>query len=479
LQRLSILPQGKVEISPTTQAFVNTIYIDYDKEEPSPYNTSSTPYNRIYQDKDVIVFINGVLTHRTFGSLVEGNDPMLLLQPFSANKLAIKINPKYAGNTIQLDFKSHCEVGHNIADNDVLQTDIIYRHWGTDIVQDDYWTRAKCLDIMASNHKLILLEGNRLSPASEILCDKLFSTFDFTLFPPKAFKTLVESKFFVLNDKMELTDESAGKLRQAFYYGSGLRTAKRLNSFFRFYYPILQNYDFDNVNDLNEWIYPEGLAKSKHEFYTTNNILTDLNTENKSIRDTLINGFRYVLMLSWKSDAFCRERLQKTGFPLDSYRSAPKIFSFPLFMTAQSDVQEWTRANQVKPDVQQYRERLMELLGLPPNSVNDTFVEFWAKEDDLFRPAIDPSLEGSQMFYQINAEYVTALAEYSKNSYSNENFLMQYPFTGCGYTYDWNPSNATHQGLSEFVLKENRTVYVRRKVSTKDYLQGIFLQAKN
>ena len=119
------------------------------------------------------------------------------------------------------------------------------------------------------------------------------------------------------------------------------------------------------------------------------------------------------------------------------------------------------------------RARLMQGLGLPPNSGNDVFYEFWVGENDLFRPAVDSSLQSTMLPYNVSASYFEKLAIFSKLSYFSPNLLQRYPFTALGYTYDCSPESKDHIGMSEFVLKPNKTVYVRSVTNTMDYIKRL------
>jgi hypothetical protein len=47
-----------------------------------------------------------------------------------------------------------------------------------------------------------------------------------------------------------------------------------------------------------------------------------------------------------------------------------------------------------------------------------------------------------------------------------------YPWTGLGYTYDWNPENASHVGLSEFILPLGSSVDVEKVVSVQEFCES-------
>jgi hypothetical protein len=44
-----------------------------------------------------------------------------------------------------------------------------------------------------------------------------------------------------------------------------------------------------------------------------------------------------------------------------------------------------------------------------------------------------------------------------------------YPFTGMGWTYNWDPSSTTHIGVSEFVVRKGAQVTVERAIKPEDF----------
>lgn len=100
-------------------------------------------------------------------------------------------------------------------------------------------------------------------------------------------------------------------------------------------------------------------------------------------------------------------------------------------------------------------------------------MEFWVKEGDVFRPAIDSSLGSTLLMTRLSTDYIKKLADFAYGSYKADNVLNQYPFTGLGYTWDCSPASTDHFGVSEFVLKEGKTIYVRRMLSTADFIKGL------
>jgi hypothetical protein len=61
------------------------------------------------------------------------------------------------------------------------------------------------------------------------------------------------------------------------------------------------------------------------------------------------------------------------------------------------------------------------------------------------------------------------LANQARASFADSSLYRRYPFTQLGYTYDWNPKNKKHEGLSEFVIGSNRNIVVNKVYKTMDY----------
>jgi hypothetical protein len=485
LQRLAILPQGNIKVSSYRPADLKTVCIDYFRDIPTVANTKSQPYNQVYTSENAVIKINGEPTNSSFQSLVQSDNPLLILQPRSHLSVNVSINPlhpqAYKIKSIELEFKSPSEIGNIREDRDVTQSKMIFQAWGTQISQEDYWKRAKCLDILAKNNKLSF-EKNQLSGKMKKDCDQLFEHIDLGLFPEKAFKALVENNYFIIDDNADLTRESVEKSEQAYYYSLAINDTKSLNRYSTDIKKIKEKYEELRLStsgtgtgdEVTEGMIVEVLNTGfKDKFYKQCRKLTDISKENKLIKDTIINGLRYVLMLAWKSKNFERY-IKKNENPLPVFISDNEFFKYPLFLTTKYDIEQFCINNNLTSlNETQIQVRLMELLGLPPNSTNDMFVEFWVYENDVFRPSIDSSLKSTLLLAKLSADYIRKFAAFSKNSYEAGNLLNQYPFTGLGYTWDYNPSSVDHFGVSEFVLKESKTAFIRRKMSTEEYLKNL------
>jgi hypothetical protein len=361
-------------------------------------------------------------------------------------------------------------------DSNIIQPGIIFQTWGSQITQQQFSNVAKSMAILQQNGRLTI-NNNQLTDASKKSCEYIASTIDFTIFPDTVFNTLVMANWFVLDANNDLTPSSRKKLEQAYYYKNGLDEAQALNLLSK------DSSAYNGTATLTKWehmlaasyIPAKALANNesmldvielglKDEFYQNSYRLTDVSKANKNIKDTTINGQRYVLMVAWKSKSFENYIIRINT--VSTFKSDNEFFKYPLFLATQYDMSQFCiKNNLTTADTSVSRPRLMQLLGLPPGSGNDYFVEFWVGENDLFRPAIDSSLKSTQLLTHISPGYI-----YAQGSYSANNILSEYPFTALGYTWDCNPANTTHFGVSEFVLRENRLTYIRSITPTKDYL---------
>ena len=118
--------------------------------------------------------------------------------------------------------------------------------------------------------------------------------------------------------------------------------------------------------------------------------------------------------------------------------------------------------------------RIRQLLGLPPNAPNSFFIEFWVRPQDMFRPCPDNQITDSSCdlcFPKIaDSTYKAWINDNRISRYYKCSVNEKYPWTQLGYTYDWNPGNKSHIGLSEFVIKPYVNIKVKSILRTKEYL---------
>lgn len=172
-------------------------------------------------------------------------------------------------------------------------------------------------------------------------------------------------------------------------------------------------------------------------------------------------GRRRVLVVTWtSSQAF------------DSLVGQTTDTSKIIWVTVAPELQRFVRARRPR-DI---RLRCAQVLGLPPDTAYDRFVELWVDPEDLFRPTPDPEITDheaeldfprSRAFLTVNQDYVAWFEQLKQTSYGPDG----YPWTRLGYTYDW--GDPKHEiGLSEFVIRKGATVEVRRVVGTRAYFAG-------
>jgi hypothetical protein len=118
--------------------------------------------------------------------------------------------------------------------------------------------------------------------------------------------------------------------------------------------------------------------------------------------------------------------------------------------------------------------RLKQLLGLPLYERKTQFVELWVSPSDLFRPCHDPAITDSvcnlKPLMNVEGDRRNHMEWFKNQKESSYRFLLGYPWTQLGYTYDWgNPRSEI--GLSEFVIEKGATVEVQSVKTTDSYLR--------
>lgn len=91
----------------------------------------------------------------------------------------------------------------------------------------------------------------------------------------------------------------------------------------------------------------------------------------------------------------------------------------------------------------------------------------------MFRPAFDSAMKVSLSGHYPDPRYFKYYLTFTKGSYDDVALFYNYPFTGLGYTWDYNPESKDHFGVTEFVVKENRLVLLKRKVNFCRYWKEI------
>ena len=187
---------------------------------------------------------------------------------------------------------------------------------------------------------------------------------------------------------------------------------------------------------------------------------------NHTMRDSMINGEEYVMVVSWKASNYYVQTNTPQAQPYNTQ-------GYDMWVTVAPELK--TKVKGVKPaDIDL---RLEQLLGLPPVENYYKYIfEFWVRPQDLYRPCADNEITDNAC--QINfpptvsPEYVAWVDSQRISRFFGGTLKNRYPWTELGYTYDWSPSNPTHHGCSEFVIKKFANIYQRHFYSTQEYFFG-------
>jgi hypothetical protein len=136
---------------------------------------------------------------------------------------------------------------------------------------------------------------------------------------------------------------------------------------------------------------------------------------------------------------------------------------------------------------------LQQILGLPPQKNPQPgnqwrmFV-FEMDSRDLFRPCpggVDPETKpggprcslSSDLDPALDAEFTQFLLQQWWSSHRatvehGRDPELGYPWTGMGWTYDWDPASKTHRGVSEFVVKKSAVVNNVRTLTPASFCSG-------
>lgn len=207
-------------------------------------------------------------------------------------------------------------------------------------------------------------------------------------------------------------------------------------------------------NAVKDAMYPETDEADNH--------LVAITSENKNIIRKTINGEEYILVVTWKTQSFYPDS--------GKYNTA----KYPIWVTTSPELLD----RMGKEKYTNMEKRLKQLLGLPPLYDYKLFVEFWVRPQDLFRPCPDKEITDSQCntcFTKADSadmNYVNWVNTTRLDRYYQCKLYDQYPWTSLGYTYDWNPKNKTHIGLSEFVIGENKNIYVKKIYTNEEYFKN-------
>lgn len=181
---------------------------------------------------------------------------------------------------------------------------------------------------------------------------------------------------------------------------------------------------------------------------------------NRDLKRKMIHDTEHILVVTWAEKQF-----QVSG-------SEAYVTTGEIWVTVVPELLQ--RMKNIKDKNKSIR--LRQLLGLTPIEPDKFFIEFWVKTTDLFRPCTDKEITDKKCNLcfskqdSLDVSHVKWMNDNWLTSYFKCGLYNQYPWTALGYTYDWNPQNRTHKGVSEFLVRKNSTIYLNRVHTTESYL---------
>jgi len=185
--------------------------------------------------------------------------------------------------------------------------------------------------------------------------------------------------------------------------------------------------------------------------------------------------------LSWTADSAGKMRLLVVSWMKKSstqYWPVGKTFktsnnqAYVSWVTTVPEMGGFLKKNSF-PDQSSLHLRVAQILGMPPDSENDYFVEFWVYPENLYRPTPDPEITDHEadLYFPSNvtAKHISWFTNELMQKYDTTT-SSAFPWTRLGYTYDW--ANPLHPiGLSEFVVDTSSVVTVKNIYSSWEYYQ--------
>jgi len=191
--------------------------------------------------------------------------------------------------------------------------------------------------------------------------------------------------------------------------------------------------------------------------------LVAINKQNKNLTWATFDGKDYILVVTWKQNvSYYQKYIDSTFYNTGIY---------PIWITTAPELQQRMK----KEHATDINRRLIQLLGLPPTATYSYFVEFWVQPADLFRPCPDKEITDKRCEICFPATTDSTHKAWINSSridrYYQCDLYSQYPWTELGYTYDWNPNNTSHIGLSEFVIAAHSNIKVKAIYTTVEYIK--------
>ncbi len=203
---------------------------------------------------------------------------------------------------------------------------------------------------------------------------------------------------------------------------------------------------------------------AKPEPWEVTNKLIAIQENNSNLVWKDFGGEPHLLVSSWKGDT--------TYYFNDSITGYYNTGKYPIWVTTSPELQR--RCTQPAFGRKEGLDlRLKQLFGMPPGVDKKYFVTFWVKPTDLYRPCPDGEIGdrscGLAFPDSVTEDHKKWVNNQRIASYYNVDWKSNYPWTELGYTYDWNPRNKSHIGLSEFIIATNSEVIVNRAYSTEEF----------
>ncbi len=185
--------------------------------------------------------------------------------------------------------------------------------------------------------------------------------------------------------------------------------------------------------------------------------------------------------LSWSADSAGKMRLLVVSWmskKSTQYWPAGKTFktsnnqAYMSWITTSPEMTGFLKKNSFS-DQASLHLRIAQALGMPPDSKNDYFVEYWVYPENLFRPTPDPEITDHEAGLYFPSTASQKHRSWFLNEITNKYDTTKtsaFPWTRLGYTYDW--ADPLHPvGLSEFVVDTSALVTVKKIYSSWEYYQ--------
>jgi hypothetical protein len=183
--------------------------------------------------------------------------------------------------------------------------------------------------------------------------------------------------------------------------------------------------------------------------------------------------------LVWSRDSLGRERLLVVSWmkqsslkfwPMGKPFKTSNNPAYDSWITSCPQMLQFLKKNNFT-DTSSLNLRIAQLLGMPPDTPNNYFVEFWVYPKKLFRPAPDPEVTDHEAGLYFPSGVSTKHRDWFNNEIKSKYDTSSsscFPWTRLGYTYDW--ADPLHPvGLSEFVVDTSAWVMVKAVYSSWQY----------